>query len=64
MCPSCKRNSRCGCRSCKTPKKISSLRAFTFINGDFIKCPYCRKTAHVDAWANEEYKKYNKEFSN
>jgi len=50
MCPNCGKHSRCGCYSCKKRKGKPTLRTFKFVRGDFVKCPYCRKTFHFDNW--------------
>lgn len=54
MCPNCNKKSFCGCKSCKPRKRMSPIRNQKFVNGDFIKCPYCRVVDHVDEWLNAE----------
>jgi len=54
MCPKCKKNSYCGCNSCKPNKGMSRKRS-NQLKGDFIKCPYCRTIFHYDAWESFNY---------
>lgn len=58
MCPNCNKKSYCGCKSCKSRKGLLSIRSNKFNNGDFIKCPYCRKNMHIDSWLEEDFKQY------
>lgn len=49
-CPNCKKQSRCGCKSCKSRVKYPSNRADKISNHPehkdigLITCPYCRET--------------------
>jgi hypothetical protein len=57
-CPKCKRQQRCGCRSCKNRVKQPMLRAEKLF-GDSVKCAYCRTIFHVDYVADYEWRKYD-----
>lgn len=54
MCPNCKKNSYCGCNSCKKRKGLKGIRT-KLMKGEFIKCPYCRTTFSIDAWESFNY---------
>jgi len=54
-CPKCHRAHYCGCGSCKPRKGMDDRRSFKFVNGDFIKCAYCRKVLFADVWEQYEY---------
>lgn len=57
-CPSCKKESLCGCRSCKSRRKgAMPMQRSTGFGGkeDYIKCPYCRKKFHPDQILDSEY---------
>jgi len=52
-CPNCKKETSCGCNSCKDRPHSYERNV---MKGDFITCPYCEKTEHCDTWLNNEYK--------
>lgn len=60
-CPNCKKQSRCGCKSCKSRVKYHPLRADKITNAPedknlgIIQCPYCRKKFSSEYLQNLEY---------
>ena len=54
MCPNCKKDSNCGCSSCRKSKGKPLLRTNKMV-GDAVKCPYCRTWFHSDEWENYSY---------
>lgn len=60
MCPKCKKESDCGCRSCKKRRGISIRRANN-LKGDYITCPYCRTKFYYGEWEDFSYERYKLE---
>lgn len=65
-CPNCNKQSRCGCKSCKSRVKFPSKRACKLKNLPenksicILKCPYCRKGYSVDYLLDLEWNKRKK----
>jgi hypothetical protein len=63
-CPSCKKQSRCGCGSCKARVKYPLDRAYKITNlpenksVGIIQCPYCREKFTEEYLTDLEWKSY------
>lgn len=58
-CPKCNASHYCGCKSCKDRKGLDKRRSYKFMNGDFVKCAYCREVFHCDFWERYSMKILN-----
>lgn len=56
-CQNCKKYSACGCKSCHKRKGMQNIRTEN-MNGEVIKCPYCRVTMSIDSWETYNYNQY------
>lgn len=55
FCPNCKKESSCGCKSCKDrPAKFKR----NVMEVNTIECPYCNFKSSYDAWLDYEYENY------
>ena len=57
MCPNCKKNSYCGCGSCRGRKRMKGIRTQK-LKDETVKCPYCRKEFSIDGWEDFNYENY------
>jgi len=56
MCPNCKKELSCGCKSCEErPAKFKR----NIMKGDNITCGYCGFVSNYDIWLDFEYKRYD-----
>lgn len=56
ICPSCEKESICGCKSCQ---ERPGEHERNIMEENTIKCPYCNFKSSYDVWLDYEYKKYN-----
>ena len=56
MCPNCKKETSCGCKSCA--ERPSEFKR-NIMEGDTIECPYCQFKSSYDLWLDFEYKRYD-----
>ncbi len=52
-CPNCGRVSVCPCESCRNQRRVynvTKFKEFEWIDGEFVKCPYCGFKEHIDYW--------------
>ena len=55
-CPKCNNPMLCGCKSCRSRRKMPRFRSEKFVlKGDFIKCGYCRTVFHPDQLLDAEW---------
>jgi len=55
-CPNCKKETSCGCKSCKDRQ---NEYARNIMKANTIQCPYCDFKSSYDVWLDYEYKKYD-----
>lgn len=64
-CPNCNKENLCGCKHCKDRRKGTIPRHRSqMMKGDCIKCAYCLKSIHVDAWLDKEYRGRKRKLAN
>ena len=54
ICPSCKKQNSCGCKSCRSYSCTPEFER-TILEGNNITCGYCGFTSNCDIWLDYNY---------